>query len=1113
MSRLTAIITGADARLRNAPLEQAVAGLSLTDLLAECDALDAFWRSAENLYERVRALFFLYAIHRFHLPPLLKAEGSGEAGLDATGRIGFEGYAHLLERRFVEAIRVFLAEAQTHGRTDALCSALARGYHQLALQLLADQVRLSVRAVRGNQWMFRTGAADEHPLRMRTELLQMKEGLYPVLHERTAVRMDLSHSSWSDIFFLGMDYPEGARVLNVSINLAVLGRDEEPEPPVEAMLRVIDQPVLRLTSVDLGATVEIHNLEEVFDFARDHLGLLKAGLIAAGIVPIGLEGSGEPLTGVLERLLGPGLGLELVTHVNGIPKGSRLAVSTNLLGSLISVCMRATGQTKALTGELEEGDRRMVAARAILGEWMGGSGGGWQDSGGVWPGIKIIEGCAAGEGDPEDGVSRGRLLPKHTVQDATVISDENRRKLEDSLVLVHGGLAQNVGPILEMVTEKYLLRSGAEWEARQESLNMFEQILSALRSGDVKELGSLTTRHFQGPLQAIIPWATNAFTERLIAIMQAEFSEDFWGFWMLGGMSGGGMGLIFAPERKEEASRRLLEVMLAQKKLLQNSLPFAMDPVVYHFAINEAGSFSTLKQGPAALLVPPYYTLVLPSLLRADPRTLGDLRRREIELYDQRTKSESAYQNSVRRVLDNLLPQRAGGVNSNGNELSRLLSRNGFDPKAHEFLRTELQAGRIGLARNQLPTSARVENVRAGDVMEAERDLTAEDRRRGEAALRAGEVGVITLAAGAASRWTAGAGVVKALHPFCQFAGRHRTFLETHLAKTRKTATDYGAAPLHIITTSYLTYGPISNSLEQDDYFGLRESVALSEGRSIGLRFVPMERDLRFLWEETAQQVLDERQNRMRGSVRQALIKWAKSAGEGSDYTDNMPLQCVHPVGHWYEVPNLLLNGTLARLIEQRPQLKTLLLHNVDTLGANLDPALLGWHRRCEDTLSFEVIPRRLEDRGGGLARVNDQLRLVEGLALAHEEDEFHLSYYNTLTCWIDVDKLLQAFGLSRDDLADENRVSTAVREFSQRLPSYITLKDVKKRWGHGQEDVFPVAQFEKIWGDMSSLPEIQTGFAAVSRLRGQQMKDPAQLDGWLRDGSRDYVDSLCHWS
>ena len=43
-----------------------------------------------------------------------------------------------------------------------------------------------------------------------------------ILHEATPVRMDLSHSGWSDIFFLGMDYPEGARVLNASIDLSVL---------------------------------------------------------------------------------------------------------------------------------------------------------------------------------------------------------------------------------------------------------------------------------------------------------------------------------------------------------------------------------------------------------------------------------------------------------------------------------------------------------------------------------------------------------------------------------------------------------------------------------------------------------------------------------------------------------------------------------------------------------------------------------------------------------------------------------------------------------------------------------------------------------------------------
>jgi hypothetical protein len=57
-----------------------------------------------------------------------------------------------------------------------------------------------------------------------------------------------------------MDFPEGARVLNVSIDLGVHGRDAAPQPPVEAYFRVIDEPVMRLASVDLGATAEITSL-------------------------------------------------------------------------------------------------------------------------------------------------------------------------------------------------------------------------------------------------------------------------------------------------------------------------------------------------------------------------------------------------------------------------------------------------------------------------------------------------------------------------------------------------------------------------------------------------------------------------------------------------------------------------------------------------------------------------------------------------------------------------------------------------------------------------------------------------------------------------------------
>lgn len=57
-----------------------------------------------------------------------------------------------------------------------------------------------------------------------------------------------------------------------------------------------------------------------------------------------------------------------------------------------------------------------------------------------------------------------------------------------------------------------------------------------------------------------------------------------------------------------------------------------------------------------------------------------------------------------------------------------------------------------------------------------------------------------------------------------------------------------------------------------------------------------------------------------------------------------------------------------------------------------------------------------------------------------------------------------------------------------------------------------PVAQFEKLWGDMTSLAELRCRFVAVPRKRGQQLKEVAQLDGWLRDGSAAYVESLGDW-
>jgi hypothetical protein len=209
----------------------------------------------------------------------------------------------------------------------------------------------------------------------------------------------------------------------------------------------------------------------------------------------------------------------------------------------------------------------------------------------------------------------------------------------------------------------------------------------------------------------------------------------------------------------------------------------------------------------------------------------------------------------------------------------------------------------------------------------------------------------------------------------------------------------------------------------------------------------------------------------------------------------------------------MLRNGVLLELLEERPQLRYLMMHNIDTVGANLDAGLLGFHIDRDAAMTIEVIGRQVDDHGGGLARVNGRLRLVEGLALPSETVEAKLSYYNSNTFWIDIDRLLGVFALTRADLHNAEKTAEAVRRLAGRMPSYITLKDVKKRWGKGQEDVFPVAQFEKLFVDMTSLDEIECAYAAVSRKRGQQLKEPAQLDGWLRDGSAAYVEALGDWN
>ena len=62
------IIREDDAAIRDQAVDSWCENQSLSELLAAADALETYRRRETNLYQRVRALFFLHTIHRYHLP-------------------------------------------------------------------------------------------------------------------------------------------------------------------------------------------------------------------------------------------------------------------------------------------------------------------------------------------------------------------------------------------------------------------------------------------------------------------------------------------------------------------------------------------------------------------------------------------------------------------------------------------------------------------------------------------------------------------------------------------------------------------------------------------------------------------------------------------------------------------------------------------------------------------------------------------------------------------------------------------------------------------------------------------------------------------------------------
>ncbi len=111
---------------------------------------------------------------------------------------------------------------------------------------------------------------------------------------------------------------------------------------------------------------------------------------------------------------------------------------------------------------MQEPERRMVAARAILGNGSAGQGAAGRTQAACGRALKADRGVAAQPGGVEIGVSL-RLPPApDTALGTDRVPQRRARGCKSRSCSCTGERPVMSGPILETVTEKYLLRSGVE---------------------------------------------------------------------------------------------------------------------------------------------------------------------------------------------------------------------------------------------------------------------------------------------------------------------------------------------------------------------------------------------------------------------------------------------------------------------------------------------------------------------------------------------------------------------------------------------------------------------------------------------------------------------------
>ncbi|HET9594862.1 MAG TPA: UTP--glucose-1-phosphate uridylyltransferase [Anaeromyxobacteraceae bacterium] len=254
------------------------------------------------------------------------------------------------------------------------------------------------------------------------------------------------------------------------------------------------------------------------------------------------------------------------------------------------------------------------------------------------------------------------------------------------------------------------------------------------------------------------------------------------------------------------------------------------------------------------------------------------------------------------------------------------------------------------VAEGRLPlgvTAPAFDLPRPGDVHALPAPGTPEHAgcsRLGSAALAAGEVAVLVVAGGAATRF---GGAVKGLVPVMG----ERTFLDLKLADARRAAREAGGAIAVAVMTSPLTHAPIAEHLAR-------------AGAADVLLF------------------------------QQQMLPRITRRGEVVRGADGRP--SLAPTGHGDVFRALRQSGVGAAL--RGRGVRHLWFSNVDNLAATVDPAVLGLHLRLGAAMTVELTARGRSasgalDAGAAPVRVGGRLQLVEKV----KPEEHRLISTNTI--------------------------------------------------------------------------------------------------------------------